>query len=66
MNLVIRICQVLLAIAFAILCYYIVIWVLGLLGIIVPEQILRVVFVIIGLLAVIGALRGSYDTWWKV
>lgn len=66
MNLLTRILQILLALAFVVLCYYIVIWVLGLLGIAVPQQILQVVFVIIALLAVLGALRGSFDTWWKV
>jgi hypothetical protein len=66
MSLFIRVLQVLLALAFVVLAYYVVIWVLGMLGIAVPEQILRIVFVILGLLAVIGALRGTFDTWWKV
>ena len=55
-----------LAIAFVVLAYYVVIYVLGMLGIGVPDQILRVVFVILALLAIIGALQGRFDNWWKV
>ena len=66
MSLFIRVLQVLLAIAFVVLAYYVVIYVLGMLGIIVPDQILKVCFVILGLLAVIGALSGRFDGWWKV
>ena len=66
MNLFIRILYILLAVAFVVLAYYVVIWVLGMLGILIPEHILKVVFVIIGLLAVIGALTGKFDNFWKV
>jgi len=66
MSLFVRVLYVLLGIAFVVLAYYVVIYVLGMLGIAVPDQILKVVFVILGLLAVIGALRGSFDNWWKV
>jgi len=45
------------------LIYYLVIWVLGLLGITVPIHILQVVFVVIGLAAAIYALTGRFDTW---
>jgi hypothetical protein len=65
MSLFIRVLYVLLAIAFVVLAYYVVIYVLGLLGIVVPDQILKVVFVILGLLAVIGALTGRFDNFWK-
>jgi len=64
MGILTRVLQVLLAIACVVLCYYVIGWVLGMLGIAVPEQILRVIMVIIGLLAVIGAISGRYDTWW--
>lgn len=64
MSLIVRVLYVLLAIAITFLCYYIIIWVLGLLGLSIPQQILQVVMVIIGILAVIGALRGSFDNWW--
>jgi hypothetical protein len=65
MSLFIRVLYVLLAIAFIVLAYYVVIYVLGLLGISVPDQILKVVFVILALLAVIGALTGRFDNFWK-
>ena len=61
MNLFIRVLYVLLAIAFVFLAYYVVVWVLGMIGVSVPDQILRVIFVILGLLAVIGALTGRLD-----
>ena len=65
MSLFVRVLHVLLALAFVVLAYYVVIWVLGMLGISVPDNILKVVFVILGLLAVIGALTGRFDNWWK-
>lgn len=64
MSLFIRVLYVLLGIAFVVLAYYVVIYVLGMLGIAVPDQILKVVFVILGLLAVIGALSGRFDSFW--
>jgi uncharacterized membrane protein len=66
MNLFVRILSILLAIAFVVLAYYVVIYVLGLLGIHIPQNILTVVFVIIALLAAIAALSGRFDditTW---
>jgi hypothetical protein len=56
--LIVRILYILLAIAITVGCYYLIIWVLGLLGIIIPVQILRVIFVIIGLGLAIAALTG--------
>jgi len=64
MSLFLRVCYILLALAFVVLAYYVVIWVLGMLGISVPDQILKVCFIILGLLAVIGALSGKLDSWW--
>ena len=34
-------------------------------GVSVPDQILKIVMVILGLLAVIGAISGRFDGWWK-
>lgn len=63
MNLLVRALYILLAIAFVVLAYYVIIWVLGLLGIHIPQQILTVVFVVIGLIAAIWALTGRMDAW---
>ncbi|HEV3312200.1 MAG TPA: hypothetical protein VG815_16945 [Chloroflexota bacterium] len=66
MSIVVRILSILLAIAFVVLAYYVVIWVLGMLGVHIPAQILTVVFVIIGLMMAIGILSGQFDriNWW--
>ena len=64
MSIFLRVLYILLGIAFVVLAYYVVIWVLGMLGLGVPDQILKVIFVILGLLAVIGALTGRFDKWW--
>ncbi len=66
MNIFVRILQILLAIAFVVLAYYVIIFVLGLLGIQVPHQILTVVFVIMGLMIAIGVFTGRFDNinWW--
>ena len=64
--LVIRFLSILLAVAFVVLLYYATIWILSLLGIHVPQQILQVIFVIIGLMMAIGVLSGRFDnvSWW--
>jgi xanthosine utilization system XapX-like protein len=62
MRLLVRILYILLAIAIVVLAYYVMIWVLGMLGIHVPQQILQVCFVILGLCAAIWALTGRMDT----
>ena len=61
--LLVRVLMILLAIAFVVLCYYITIWVLGLLGIHIPPNILTVIFVIIGLILAIWAITGRLDNW---
>jgi hypothetical protein len=61
----VRVLMILLAIAFVVLAYLVVVWVLGLLGIHIPPNILTVVFVIIGLMAAIWALTGRLDTWFN-
>jgi hypothetical protein len=65
MSLFIRVLYILLALAFVVLAYYTVVWVLAMLGIRVPQHILQVVFVILGLLAVIGAMTGQFDSFWR-
>lgn len=66
MNVVVRLLSILLAIAFVVLMYYVAVWVLGLLGLGVPQHILTVVFVIIGLMVAIAVLTGRFDSvnWW--
>ena len=64
MSILIRVLNVLLAVACVVLCYFLIIWVLGMLGVSIPDQILRIVMVIIGLIAVIGALSGRFDGYW--
>jgi putative effector of murein hydrolase LrgA (UPF0299 family) len=61
-----RVLQVLLAIAIVVLCYFVIIWVLGLLGVHIPQQILNIVFVILGLMVALGVVTGRFDnvSWW--
>lgn len=63
----IRVLAILLTIAVVVLCYHVIVWVLGLLGIVVPQPILIVIMVIIGLIAAIGVLTGRFDNvnWWR-
>jgi len=56
--------QIVLGLAVVMLIYYVVPWLLGMLGLTIPERIWTVVMVILGLIAVIGALRGGYDGFW--
>ena len=56
--------NLLLALACVVLAYLVTVWVLGLLGLAVPAEILKVCFVILALLAVLGALSGKW-TWWQ-
>jgi hypothetical protein len=65
MSLFVRVLYILLALAFVVLAYYVVIWVLGMLGIHVPQHILQVIFVVLGLLAVIGAITGRFENFYK-
>jgi hypothetical protein len=64
MGLVIRILTILLAVAFVVLLYYVTVWVLGILGIHLPQNILSVIFVIIGLAMAIAVLTGRFDNFW--
>jgi uncharacterized membrane protein len=58
--------RILLAIAILVLCYIIIVWVLGLLGIVPPQHLLTVVFVILALMAALGIISGRFDNvnWW--
>lgn len=62
-----RVLQILLVIAIVVLCYWVIVWVLGLLGIAVPSQILIAIMVILGLMGAIAALSGRLDSinWWS-
>ena len=62
-----RILAILLGVAFVVLAYYVVVWVLGMLGIHIPQQILTVIFVIIGLMMAIAVFSGRFDNvnWWN-
>jgi hypothetical protein len=61
---VLMIINVLLGVAVVVLTYWATIWVLGLLGVPVPERILTVIFVIIGLLIAGAILSGKIENWW--
>jgi hypothetical protein len=67
-NVLVKILAILLGIAFVVLAYYVVIWVLALLGVVIPAHILTVIFVIIGLMMAIAILSGRFDNvnWWNV
>jgi hypothetical protein len=65
MSLFVRGCQILVALLFIGLLYFLAVWVFGLLGIHIPERILQIIFAILILLAIIGGLTGRYDGWWK-
>lgn len=61
MWLVIRVISILLGIAFCVLAYLIVLWVLAMLGLHVPPDILKVIFVIFALMVALWALTGRMD-----
>ena len=63
---ILTVLQILLVIAVVVLCYYLVRWVLGLLGVEVPDRILVVIMVILGLMAAIAVLTGQVNriNWW--
>ena len=63
---ILTVLQILLVVAVVVLCYYLVRWVLGLLGVEVPDRILVVIMVILGLMAAIAVLTGQVNriNWW--
>jgi len=63
MNLLVRLLYVLAAIVVVVICYLVTVYVLALAGLAVPYDLLKAVFVLLGILAVIGALTGRYDAW---
>ncbi len=61
-----RVLQILLLVAIIALCYWVIIWVLGLLGIAIPQQIVVCILVILGLCGAIAIISGRADNinWW--
>lgn len=55
---------ILAAIVSVVLLYLLTRWVFQLIGLNVPEDILRVAFVLIAIVAAIGAISGKYDNYW--
>ena len=54
-----RVLQILLLIAIIMLSYHVAVWVLALLGVVIPFQILIAILVVLGLLAAIRILSGK-------
>lgn len=61
MSILIRVISILLVIAFVVLAYYVAVWVLNMLGIHIPDHIMKVIFVIVALMAALYALTGRMD-----
>ncbi len=61
-----RVLQILLLIAIIALCYWLILWVLGLLGIAIPSQIIVCVLVILGIMGALSIISGRADNinWW--
>ncbi len=61
-----RVILILILIATIVVCYHVVIWVLGLLGVFIPSHIITAVLVLLGLIAAYGIVTGKYDNvkWW--
>ncbi len=59
-----RVIQLLILIASLAFCYWLVVWILGLLHIGIPDQLIVCAFVILGLTGLYGILSGKADTWW--
>ena len=62
-----RVLQILLLIAIIALCYWVIIWVLGLLGVPVPHQVIVCILVILGIMGALGIISGKADniSWWS-
>lgn len=65
MPLLVRVLIILATIAVFVVAYLVSIWVLGMLGINIPQNILTAVFVLLGLIAAIYALTGRMDTFFR-
>jgi hypothetical protein len=63
----VKILAILLGIAFIVLAYHVTIWVLAMLGVIIPAVILTIVFVILGLMMALAIITGQFDNvnWWN-
>lgn len=66
MSLLILLLNILLVIAFCALLYFIAVWVLGLLGVAFPANILKIIIVIVALILVIGVLAGGPMWNWRL
>jgi hypothetical protein len=45
-------------------CYYLVLWILGLLKLGVPEQLILCAFIVLGLTGLYAIITGRADKWW--
>jgi hypothetical protein len=59
-----RVIQILILIASLAFLYWLVIWILGLLHLGVPDQLIVCAFVILGLTGLYGIVSGKADSWW--
>jgi len=59
-----RIWSVLIAITICVIGYYVVRWVLDLLGLHPPAELITACFVLIALVSIGGAFFGKFDNWW--
>ena len=59
-----KILSVLIAITVCVIGFYIVQWVLQLLGLNPPRELITACFVLIALVSIGGAFFGKFDSWW--
>lgn len=59
-----KILSVLIAITVCVIGFYVVQWVLDLLGLHPPRELITAFFVLIALVTIGGALYGKFDNWW--
>ncbi len=62
-TMIAKVFQVLIAITATVICYYLIDWVLGILGIHPPERLMVAIFVFIGLVSIYGAITDRW-AWW--
>lgn len=65
MGILLRVLHVLAGIVCVYIAYLVCLWVLSMLGLQVPDKILTAIFVLLALLAAIGAFSGKFDNWWR-
>ena len=59
-----RVIQLLILIACLAFCYWLIVWILGLLLIPVPHQLIVCGLVIAGLVGLLSIVSGRADSWW--